>query len=182
MTSSPYATAELPPPFSMAYPSNVNYQYGFMLNYIISYLTGFFINDRFADSLTRSMKICSDSARLSWTDVQIAGMKCSIPLGIVLALAAAFVVKFIFDKTVFGFELRAVGRNPVCARYTGIKVGRRIVVALMLSGMDRFISIPSPPACGRGDAWPREEAMLCTAARWLRLLHPAAFKTAAGRH
>ena len=106
-----------------------------MLNYIISYLTGFFINDRFADSLTRSMKICSDSARLSWTDVQIAGMKCSIPLGIALALAAAFVVKFIFDKTVFGFELRAVGRNPICARYTGIKVGRRIVVSLMLSGM-----------------------------------------------
>lgn len=106
-----------------------------MLNYIISYLTGFFINDRFADSLTRSMKICSDASRLTWTDVQISGMGCDIPLGIALALIAAFVVKFIFDKTVFGFELRAVGRNPTCARYTGIKVGRRIVVALMLSGM-----------------------------------------------
>ena len=106
-----------------------------MLNYIISYLTGFFINDRFADSLTRSMKICSDASRLTWTDVQIAGVKCNIPLGIVLALVAAFVVKFIFDKTVFGFELKAVGQNPVCARYTGIKVGHRIVVSLMLSGM-----------------------------------------------
>jgi len=106
-----------------------------MLNYIISYLTGFFINARFADPLTRSMKICSNEARLTWTNVQIAGMKCSVPLGILLAAAAVVVVKFIFDKTVFGFELRAVGRNPLCAKYTGIKVGRRIVVALMLSGM-----------------------------------------------
>ena len=106
-----------------------------MLNYIISYLTGFFINDRFADSLTRSMKICSDTSRLTWTNVQIAGMKCNLPLGIVLALAAAFAVKFLFDKTVFGFELKAVGKNSTCARYAGIKVGRRIVVSLMLSGM-----------------------------------------------
>lgn len=106
-----------------------------MLNYIISYLTGFFINGYYADPLTRSMKICSDSARLTWTNVQIAGMKCSVPLGIVLAVAAAFVVKFIFDKTVFGFELKAVGANASCARYAGMKVGRRIVISLMLSGM-----------------------------------------------
>jgi ABC-type uncharacterized transport system, permease component len=106
-----------------------------MLNYIISYLTGFFINTKFADSLTRSMKICSPASRLTWMNLQIGGVKCNVPLGIVLAIAAAFAVKFLFDKTVFGFELRAVGRNPVCAKYTGIKVGRRIVVSLMLSGM-----------------------------------------------
>ena len=106
-----------------------------MLNYIVSYLTGFFINSKFADPLTRSMKICSNEARLSWTNVQISGMKCSLPLGILLAAIAVVAVKFLFDKTVFGFELRAVGRNPLCARYTGIKVGRRIVAALMLSGI-----------------------------------------------
>lgn len=106
-----------------------------MVNYIISYLTGFFINTYHADPLTRSMKICGSYARLSWTNVKLAGVSCSIPLGIVLALIAAFVVKFIFDKTVFGFELRAVGQNPTCARYTGIKVGGRIVASMMLSGI-----------------------------------------------
>ena len=106
-----------------------------MLNYIVSYLTGFFINSRYADSLTRSMKICSDAARLTWTDVSIGGMKCDIPLGIVLALAAAFLVRFVFDKTVFGFELKAVGSNIRCARYSGMKVGSRIVLSLMFSGM-----------------------------------------------
>lgn len=106
-----------------------------MVNYIVNYLTGFFINTYFADTLTRSMKICGSNARLTWVNVQIAGMKCNVPLGIVLAVIAALVVKFIFDKTVFGFELKAVGMNPRCAKYTGIKVGNRIIVSLMLSGM-----------------------------------------------
>lgn len=107
-----------------------------MVNYIVNYLTGFFINTYYADPLTLSMKICGSNARLIWVNVQIAGVKCNVPLGIVLAVAAAFVVKFIFDKTVFGFELKAVGMNPKCAKYTGIKVGSRIIIIfLMLSGM-----------------------------------------------
>ena len=80
-----------------------------MVNYIVNYLTGFFINTYFADPLTRSMRICSSEARLTWMDVPLGGVACDIPLGIVLAVLAALIVKFIFDKTVFGFELRAVG-------------------------------------------------------------------------
>lgn len=106
-----------------------------MINYIVNYLTGFFINTYYADMLTRSMKICGSNARLTWTGVQLAGVKCDIPLGIVLAVVAAFAVKFIFDKTVFGFELQSVGMNAKCARYTGIKVGNRIIAAMVISGM-----------------------------------------------
>lgn len=105
-----------------------------MLNYIISYLTGFFINGYYANPLTRAMNPCTDEARLTWTNVQIAGVRCNIPLGMVLALLAVFVVKFIFDKTVFGFELKAVGSNANCAKYAGMKVGNRIVMSLMISG------------------------------------------------
>lgn len=106
-----------------------------MVNYIVNYLTGFFINTYFADPLTRSMRICGSNARLTWMDVQLGGVACDVPLGIVLALAAALAVKFIFDKTVFGFELRAVGMNARCAKYTGIKVGSRIVTSMVLAGM-----------------------------------------------
>ena len=106
-----------------------------MINYIISYGTGFFINTYYANMLTRSMQICSPESRLTLMNVQIAGMKCNIPLGIVLAFAAAFVVKFIFDKTVFGFELKAVGNNATCAKYTGINVGRRFIFSMAFSGM-----------------------------------------------
>ena len=106
-----------------------------MVNYIVNYLTGFFINTYFADPLTRSMRICSSEARLTWMDVPLGGVACDIPLGIVLAVLAALIVKFIFDKTVFGFELRAVGMNARCAKYTGIKVGNRIVLSMVLAGI-----------------------------------------------
>lgn len=106
-----------------------------MINYIISYGTGFFINTYYANMLTRSMQICSDASRLTLMNVQLGGVKCNVPLGIVLAFAAAFLVKFIFDKTVFGFELKAVGNNATCAKYTGINVGRRFIFSMAFSGM-----------------------------------------------
>ena len=47
----------------------------------------------------------------------------------------AFVVHFIFEKTVFGFELRAVGSNRNAARYAGINVGKQIIFSMMISGI-----------------------------------------------
>ena len=106
-----------------------------MVNYIISYTTGFFINTRYVDMLTRSSRICTPNARLTWTKVPIGSVSCNIPLGIVIALAAAFVVKFIFDRTVFGFELKAVGTSRSCARYIGVNVRRSMILSMALSGV-----------------------------------------------
>ena len=106
-----------------------------MVNYIICYTTGFFINTRYVDMLTRSSRICTPNSRLTWTKVPIGGVNCNIPLGIVIALAAAFVVKFLFDRTVFGFELKAVGTSRQCARYIGVNVGKSIVLSMALSGV-----------------------------------------------
>jgi len=106
-----------------------------MLNYIISYLTGFFINNHYVDMMTRTSRICSANARLTLTNVMIAGVKCKLPIGILIAVIMAFVVKFIFDKTVFGFELKAVGQNRKCAKYTGVHVGNRIILSMAFSGV-----------------------------------------------
>ena len=106
-----------------------------MVNYIISYITGFFINTRYVDMLTRSSRICTPAARLTWTKVPLGGVSCNIPLGIVIALAAVFVVKFIFDKTVFGFELKAVGTSRKCARYIGVNVRKSIILSMAFSGI-----------------------------------------------
>ena len=106
-----------------------------MVNYIISYTTGFFINTRYVDMLTRSSRICTPQSRLTWTKVNIGGVSCNIPLGIVIALISAFVVKFIFDRTVFGFELKTVGTSRKCARYIGVNVRRSIVLSMAFSGI-----------------------------------------------
>lgn len=106
-----------------------------MLNYIISYLTGFFINNNYVDMLTRNSRVCTPASRLTLTDVLLGGVRCKLPIGILLSLAAAAAVWFLFEKTTFGFEMKAVGQNPGCARYVGVSVGRSIVWSMALSGL-----------------------------------------------
>lgn len=105
-----------------------------MINYIISYMTGFFINNNYADMMTRTSRVCSAAARLTWTNVKIGGVNCKVPMGIAVALLIAVVVQFLFDRTSFGFELKAVGMNAKSAKYFGVKVGRSIVLSMAISG------------------------------------------------
>ena len=66
--------------------------------------------------------------------MQIAGVNCTIPLGVFLAVALAFFLDWLFKRTVAGFELKAVGQNPKAAKYAGINVGKRLIQAMALSG------------------------------------------------
>jgi ABC-type uncharacterized transport system permease subunit len=54
--------------------------------------------------------------------------------GFVLALLAAVLTSWFLFKTKWGFELRTVGANPDAARYSGMSVGRTMVLAMFLSG------------------------------------------------
>jgi simple sugar transport system permease protein len=112
-----------------------------MFNYIISYTTGFFINTYYADAISRSSKICSAASRLTITHVTAGGdfaagaLRLTFPIGIVIAFAAVFIVRFILDRTVVGFEIRSVGLNRKCAQYAGIRVGYIMVLSMFLSGI-----------------------------------------------
>ncbi|MBR6164879.1 MAG: ABC transporter permease [Clostridia bacterium] len=105
-----------------------------MINYIISYLTGFLINSNYVDMMTRNSKICSPEAGLTLTNVMIGGMKCKIPLALIAAILAALLVSFLFRKTVLGLEIKAVGQSRRCSEYTGIRVSRTILISMGLSG------------------------------------------------
>ena len=105
-----------------------------MINYIISYLTGFLINSNYVDMMTRSSRVCTPEARLTLTNVIIDGMKCKIPLGLAIAVLTALLVSFLFRKTTLGFEIKAVGQSRRCSEYTGIRVSRTILVSMGMSG------------------------------------------------
>jgi simple sugar transport system permease protein len=62
-------------------------------------------------------------------------MRITLPIGIIIALAAVFLVRFLLDRTVVGFEIKAVGLNKNCARYAGIRVGYIIVLSMFFSGV-----------------------------------------------
>lgn len=105
-----------------------------MFNYIVQYVLSFFINSYYIDPVSRQSKYIRSSARLTFMNVEIAGLKMDLSIGIILALITAFIIKFIVDKTRIGYEIKAVGANPKAAKYAGINVGKNIVLAMVISG------------------------------------------------
>lgn len=105
-----------------------------MINYIVEYVTAFFIYTKYVDPVSRQSKNIAEAARLTLKNVPIGELKGDIPLGIILAIIVAFIIKYIFDKTTFGYELRAIGFNGNASKYAGINVGRNRVIAMMISG------------------------------------------------
>ena len=105
-----------------------------MLNYIIEYVVGFFINTRYVNPISRQSQTVSSEARLTLSGTKIGDLKFDIPLGIILAVIVVVIVKYIFDKTVLGYELKAVGYNKFGAEYAGMPVNRNIVISMMIAG------------------------------------------------
>lgn len=105
-----------------------------MLNYIAQYVIAFFIYTKYIDPVSRQSKNVSDAARLTIMSLQIGGYKYDIPFGFVIAILMALLIYFVFEKTTFGYELKAVGLNQKASKYAGIHVGRKMITSMMLSG------------------------------------------------
>lgn len=105
-----------------------------MLNYIIQYVLSYFILTRHIDPVTRQSRAIQSTARLTLTNVEIGGYRLDLPVFFVLAVVCAIFLKFVLDKTQLGFELRTTGFNREAARYAGMRVGKNLVVAMMISG------------------------------------------------
>ncbi len=58
----------------------------------------------------------------------------ALNFGFILALIAVVVVWFVFEKTVFGYEIKSVGNNVTVSENAGINVKRIMALALGLSG------------------------------------------------
>lgn len=105
-----------------------------MINYIFQYVISFLINSYFVNPVSRQSNVVSAEARLTLMDTMVGDLKMDIPLGIILAILAAFVVKFLLDRTAFGYEMKAVGTSQSAAKYAGINVGKNMVMAMVISG------------------------------------------------
>ncbi len=60
--------------------------------------------------------------------------KGRLHLGFVIAVAMAVVIWAMIRFTVLGYEIRAVGFNATAAEFSGINVGRSVVITAMISG------------------------------------------------
>jgi simple sugar transport system permease protein len=106
-----------------------------MCNYILQNIVSYFIISRYTDTVSRQSLPTSPASRLTLANVTIGSYKMDIPLMIPLAIVAALLLKFFIDRTITGFELRAVGSNPKGAKYAGIGVGKSVMLAMSISGV-----------------------------------------------
>ena len=59
----------------------------------------------------------------------------NLHLGIPVAVATAFAVRWILERTTIGFEIRTVGQNPNAARYAGMRPALMTTLTMSLSGL-----------------------------------------------
>jgi len=105
-----------------------------MMNYIalnsISFLLNGVMKDRSPTNVIARTPLIAESARIP---VIFDGLR--VHWGFVLALFVAFLIWWLLNKTILGFEIRTVGLNPDAAKYAGINVKRIIILTMGLSGM-----------------------------------------------
>jgi simple sugar transport system permease protein len=70
--------------------------------------------------------------RATWLPFILPGTRAHA--GILIAIAAAGIVWILLQKMPLGYELIVTGFNPTAARYAGIDVARRIVLAAFFAG------------------------------------------------
>lgn len=106
-----------------------------MCNYIISYITGFFIQTACIDPSTRQSIKITEQSRLTLFDTMVGNLRMEIPLMLPIAILCAVLLWFLFEKTVLGFELKAVGMNRTASRYIGIDTAHIMILSMTISGM-----------------------------------------------
>jgi general nucleoside transport system permease protein len=104
-----------------------------LMNYIAPLIVGFFVygawrsREMGASAFPQSIAF-PDAARLP----RFFGTR--IHLGFVLAIALLIAFWFVFEKTRWGLEMRAIGGNADAARRLGINLGLYIVVVMFVAG------------------------------------------------
>lgn len=74
-----------------------------------------------------------DSAKLPKAYI-VPGNLNDLHIGFFVAIAVAFLILIILNRTTFGFELRMVGLNPNAARYAGVNVKGITVSTMAIAG------------------------------------------------
>jgi len=109
-----------------------------MLNWIAIW-TGIWLvnlNGPLQNTEQRSVPVSPDiveGAKLPvfWGDPQLQGLH----IGLFIALAALLVFWVLLNRTVTGYEVRAVGFNPDAARAAGISVSRNYILVMAVCGL-----------------------------------------------
>ena len=101
-----------------------------MLSYVALYVTGYLVNDIFKEPgwVAQTLPI-AQSAELPRI-LPPTQLSVSLFVGLILVVLTYYTLQ----KTVLGYEIRAIGLNPLVAENGGINVKKGLIIALVISG------------------------------------------------
>ncbi len=102
-----------------------------MLNFIALELISYLVQGPLMEAAGRYPQTDALEPSL-WMPRLFAGHR--IHVGLLLALGCAAACSVLLYRSVAGYEMRAAGLNPAAARLAGIRVERRVLFALIVSG------------------------------------------------
>lgn len=106
-----------------------------MMNWTAYWLIYYMVPQYFkGESLETESRMLPEAATLKVEFLSKLFNGSYINLGILLALTAVVIIWFILNKTVLGYELKAVGFNKYGAEYAGMPVNRNIVISMAIAG------------------------------------------------
>ncbi len=105
-----------------------------MMNYIALFLVNFLVRRNIYNSLNNESLPVPRGGIIPKFGFDRVFAGSNIQGAFVVAVVATVLIYILLNKTVLGFELKAVGLNRHASRYAGIDEKRRIVIAMMVAG------------------------------------------------
>jgi simple sugar transport system permease protein len=102
-----------------------------MLNFVALNITDYLADGPWKDNSPGNVVARTPEILETAAIPRVAGL----PLGFLIAVLLAILVWWLLAKTTIGFEIRTAGLNPHAAKYAGIKVGRTIILTMIISGL-----------------------------------------------
>lgn len=101
-----------------------------MLNYVAILFVEYLYLGPWRDPGGYGFPGTAEFSRAAWLP-QLGGR---VHAGLILAIVAAIVVWLVLTRTRWGYEIRVIGENARAARYSGMNIGRNIVLVMLMSG------------------------------------------------
>jgi simple sugar transport system permease protein len=103
-----------------------------MLNYVTTYFMSYMLTEgpwRDPSSFYQQTPRLAEAAHfpLLLSDTRLHA-------GFAVALIAVVVIHVLLTRTSLGYEIRAIGANPVAAKFKGIRVNRTVLLVILISG------------------------------------------------
>ena len=105
-----------------------------MMNYIGMYLVNMLIQKTVYDQFKNQTLPVAAGANLPKAGLDRLFPGTNINVGILIAILFVILIYVILNKTTFGYELKACGKNPDASKYAGINEKRNIVLSMVIAG------------------------------------------------